>query len=69
MTGGVLVPDGVTYRIDRYDSGYSTDRCGPWKSGAAVAPFDGDRVTLVREGMVLTATGGGTTLKLRRLKA
>ena len=69
MTGGVLVPDGATYRVDRYDSGYSTDRCGPWTSGPAVAPFDGDRVTLVRKGLVLTATGGGTTLRMRRLTA
>ena len=69
MTGGALVPDGEGYRIDRYDSGYSTERCGPWTNGPAVAPFDGERVTLVRTGVWLTATGGGKTLKLRRLTA
>ncbi len=69
MTGGVLVADGATYRIDRYESGYATERCGPWKSGPAVAPFDGERVTLVRDGLVLTASGGGTTLRLERLTA
>ena len=69
MTGGLLVPEGATYRIDRYESGYATDRCGPWKSGPAVAPFDGERVTLVRDGLVLTASGGGTTLRLKRLTA
>ena len=35
------------------------------RRGVPVCP----RVTLVRKGLVLTATGGGTTLRMRRLTA
>ncbi len=70
MTGGVLVPTNVNiYRIDRYESGYSTDRCGPWRNGSAVAPFDETMVNVVRNGSILTVTGGGHVAIFRRMTA
>ena len=69
ISGGVLVPLGQDrFRIDRYESGYLTDDCGPWRSGPAIAPFDGEDVALVRNGDRLLATGGGASITLDRLK-
>ncbi len=68
MTGGVLVATAANdYRIDRYESGFSTDRCGPWKNGPAVAPFDGASVNVARNGSMLTVTGGGHVAIFRRM--
>ena len=70
ISGGVLAllgPD--RFRIDRYESGFSTDECGPWKSGPAIAPFNGTEVGLVRTGDRLVATGGGKSVALSRVRA
>jgi hypothetical protein len=70
LTGGVLVATGANqYRIERYDSGHATDRCGPWKSGPAIAPFDGEAVNLVRDGAILTVRGSGHVAIFRRMTA
>jgi hypothetical protein len=67
-TGGLLRPlTGTAYRIERYESGYSIEGCGAWRSGSEVAPFDGTQISLVRVGRVLIAEGGGTRVEFRRL--
>jgi hypothetical protein len=67
-TGGLLRPlAGTTYRVERYESGFFIEGCGPWRSGPEVAPFDGNQISLVREGQVLIAEGGGDRVELRRL--
>ena len=69
LSGGALVALGNDhFRIDRYDSGYSTDQCGPWRNAAAIAPFDGGSVGLVRAGKTLLATAGNTSVTLVRLE-
>ena len=58
ITGGMLQPLGEgLYRIDRYEAGHASDRCGPWRSTLAIAPFDGAQVRLERRGDRLMATG------------
>ena len=65
-TGGVLRPlGGGRYRIDRYESGFATEQCGPWRSGPEVAPFDGLEVTLTRVGHRLIAGGGNHRVAFR----
>lgn len=67
ITGGVLRPiGGERFEIQRYETGYSDDRCGPWQFGPAIAPFDGDAVSLVREGQYLWATGPQRRVRLLR---
>jgi hypothetical protein len=58
ITGGTLEPMGDgAYRIGRYETGFSSDTCGPWRSGPEIAPFDGVQVRLFREGDRLVAQG------------
>ena len=69
VTGGVLAPlGGGGFRIERYEAGFETEGCGPWKSGPELAPFDGTEVQLIREGMTLTAIGGGQAVEFSRLR-
>lgn len=69
ISGGALVSLGQgKFRIDRYDSGYASDKCGPWTNGPAIAPFDGGEITLVRTGDRLVASGGGKTVSLIRVR-
>jgi len=69
-TGGLLRPlGGERYRIERYETGFANEGCGPWRAGPEIAPFDGSEVTLVRQGNVLTASGSGRRVELRRLAA
>ena len=69
ISGGTLRPESRdTYRIGRFETGFADSRCGPWRSGPAIAPFDSNEVTLVREGVRLLATGGGQSLTLDRLR-
>lgn len=68
VTGGVLEPAGQDrYRIQRYDTGFETPGCGPWKAGPEVAPFDGAEVRLSRQGDRLFVEGGGLAAQLGRL--
>ncbi|MEO7815174.1 MAG: hypothetical protein ABIR87_06990 [Sphingomicrobium sp.] len=70
ISGGTLTAVGAgRYRIGRYESGYSTDRCGPWKNGPAIAPFDGNEVSIIRNGERLTVSGPTRTLALKRRHA
>ena len=65
-SGGMLAPlGGGRYRISRYEAGFATEGCGPWRSGPEIAPFDQSEVTLVREGAALVASGGGRRVVLR----
>jgi hypothetical protein len=67
-TGGLLRPlAGTAYRVERYESGFSIEGCGRWRSGPEVAPFDGNQINLVRDGQVLIAEGGGNRVEFRRL--
>ena len=67
-TGGLLRPlAGTAYRVERNESGFSIEGCGPWRSGPEVAPFDGNQISLVRQGQVLIAEGGGNRVEFRRL--
>jgi hypothetical protein len=67
-TGGLLRPlAGNAYRVERYESGYSIEGCGPWRSGPEVAPFDRLEISLIRHGPVLVAEGGGDRVEFRRL--
>ena len=50
---------GGGWRINRYGEGFSSDACGPFRPGPAVAPFDGGMVTLGRAGNRLLVEGGG----------
>ena len=60
VTGGLLRPSGNdTFRVERYETGFSTEGCGPWRSGPDVAPFDGTEVRLMRKGRSLVTEGGG----------
>ena len=69
LSGGALVTVGPDrFRIDRYETGYSTDRCGPWRNGPAIAPFDGTDVRLVRTADRLVASNGNTTVTLDRVR-
>jgi hypothetical protein len=68
VTGGLLLADGAGYRIDRYESGFSTEGCGPWRAGPEVRPFDGERVQLRRAGVLLTAEGPAGAVRLRRIR-
>ena len=70
MSGGVLTPlGGRRYRIDRYGNDtHSTEECGPWRNGPAIAPFDGNDVALVRTADRLVASGGGRSVTLRRVR-
>jgi hypothetical protein len=68
-TGGLLRPlAGTAYRVERYESGFSIEGCGPWRSGPEVAPFDGNQISLLRRGQVLIAEGGGIRVEFRRLR-
>jgi hypothetical protein len=55
------------YSIERYECGFAIEGCGPWRSSPEIAPFDGRQISLVREGQVLIAEGGGTRVEFRRL--
>ena len=67
-TGGLLRPlSGTAYRVERYESGYSIEGCGPWRSNPEVAPFDGTQISLVRDGQILIAEGGGNRVEFLRL--
>lgn len=67
-TGGLLRPVATTtYRLERYETGFSIEGCGPWRSGPEIAPFDGVQINLIRHGQVLVAEGGGTRVEFRRL--
>jgi hypothetical protein len=69
-SGGVLHPlGGNLFRVERYESGFSTEGCGPWRAGPEVAPFDASRISLVRNGQSLIAEGGGHRVEFRRLPA
>ncbi len=69
INGGALIAmGGERFRIDRYESGYSTNACGPWKNGPAIAPFDGGEILLVRTGDRLVATGGGRSVIMTRVR-
>ena len=69
LSGGALIAvDHDRFRIDRYDRGFASEDCGPWKNGPAIAPFDGGEVTLVRTGDRLVATGGGEAVTLIRVR-
>ena len=69
LSGGALIAVGQDrFRIDRYETGYSTDRCGPWANGPAIAPFDGTEVALVRTADRLVASNGNTTITLERVR-
>ena len=66
VTGGTLEPLGNgAYRISRYTTGFATDGCGPWRSDASIAPFDGAEVTLRRTGNLLVAEGSGRQVTFR----
>ena len=66
VTGGMLEPLGNgAYRIGRYTTGHATDGCGPWRSDASIAPFDGAQVTLRRTGRLLVAEGTGRSVTFR----
>ena len=66
ITGGMLEPLGDRlYRIDRFETGHGSDRCGPWRSGPAIAPFDGAQVRLERRGDTLVAAGPGRQVAFR----
>ena len=68
-SGGALTAlGGSRFRIDRYETGLSNDKCGPWRSGPEIAPFDGQIVDLTRTGFRLTAQGGGTSITLDRVR-
>ena len=57
---GVLRPQpGGTWQVARYESGFSSESCGPFRAGPAVAPFNGDTVRLYRSGDRLLVEGGG----------
>jgi hypothetical protein len=57
---GVLRPQpGGTWQVERYESGFSSDACGPFRAGPAVAPFHGESVRLYRSGDRLVVEGGG----------
>lgn len=57
---GTLEPAaGGGWRINRYDEGFASDACGPFRPGPAVAPFDGDMVKLGRAGDRLLVEAGG----------
>ena len=66
VTGGMLEPlgDGL-YRINRYETGFASDECGPWRSTAAIAPFDGAQVRLERRGSELLASGPRRQVRFR----
>lgn len=67
MTGGTLRREsGNAYRIGRYESGFSDDRCGKWSAGPAIAPLDGEVVTIERTGQQLSVTGATQSLLLKR---
>lgn len=69
VTGGVLEElRGGFYRIQRYESGFSTPGCGPWRSGPELAPFDGSEVMLSREGDRLFARGEEHSIEFVRLR-
>jgi hypothetical protein len=56
ISGGVLRPaGGDRYAIERYTSGLSDDKCGPWRNGPELVPFDGEAVFLKRAGQTLEA--------------
>ena len=66
VTGGMLHPvGGNRYRIERYETGFATEGCGPWRSGPEVAPFDSPEVSLARQGKSLVAIGGGHRVEFR----
>ena len=67
LSGGTLTALGEgRYRIGRYETGFSTDDCGPWKNGPAIAPFDGSEVAVIRNGNRLHVSGPSRTLDLQR---
>ena len=69
LSGGALIPLGHDrFRIDRYrDDSHSTDKCGPWKNGPAILPFDGGELTMTRTGNRLVATGDDKSTTLDRV--
>ncbi len=70
ISGGTLTALGSgRYRIARYESGFSTEQCGPWKNGPAIAPFDGIEVSITRNGEQLNVSGTVRTLALKRRRA
>jgi len=70
ISGGTLTALGADrYRIGRYETGYSTDDCGPWKNGPAIAPFDGSEVAITRKADRLHVSGPAGTLDLKRRNA
>jgi hypothetical protein len=58
VSGGMLSALGdARYRIGRYETGFASDQCGPWRNGPDIAPFDGAEVRLERTGFKLIASG------------
>ena len=56
ISGGMLRPLGDgRFRIDRYETGFASEECGPWRNGAAIAPFDSAEIRLERSGPNLVA--------------
>ena len=70
LGGGALIALGEgRFRIDRYrNESHSTDCCGPWRNGPAIAQFDGGEVTLLRTADRLVASNGNTTVTLDRVR-
>ncbi|MFC7536372.1 hypothetical protein ACFQPG_03210 [Sphingomonas sp. GCM10030256] len=67
ISGGVLHHiEGGRFHLWRYESGFASDRCGPWRNGPELAPFDGAEVVLMGVGNRLRATGPGRSAELWR---